>query len=570
MALNSIQARLDVGGKYKSVEQVMADLELVFDNAMAYNLEKSRIWKDANLLKQRLNKEMRAIQAEIRADSQSQDPEDNENDGAEVSASIPPKTAGKTTKAPALATANVSTGRKPIKIDKEAAQRKDLLDKILGAIEASDIAALEPLLESVTDINALIETNLFGADFTWTPLHAAAYFGNKDIVELLITKGADVEASDTWYHSKPLGWAAYSGNLEMCEMLIQKYHADLSFVNLGGQTAKDMIAEPDDPRWGEIFAEGIESKAPAKTGGKRKKTGDDGGESDGAGIATRRSGRRGSSGAPVSAPSVKLVLHPEADSQKVKIRIPPSSTSAVAPDRPGPMQDTPGAGKRLPRHAKPSTLGTADAFIDIEDISGDDSEAKGDAMDGVDVGARSGRNSGAMGGKPGATSSSSIPRPPRAVPPPAGPATTVQASPPSLVISLGLVSNDDHIRLILPLATCTTHHSLTIPHRVKSLNLRLLLLASPLTYTVRGQQQSVVATAPGPRRKDLPFKTAGKTVWDCLVTVDEGVNVFDFLVVGSLPGSLPPAGDPVMGQQQQQQQAKGVMEQTVTLYMNRV
>jgi ankyrin repeat protein len=40
-----------------------------------------------------------------------------------------------------------------------------------------------------------------------TPLHAAAYGGSADTVRLLLARGADIEATDTTWHSTPLEWA---------------------------------------------------------------------------------------------------------------------------------------------------------------------------------------------------------------------------------------------------------------------------------------------------------------------------------------------------------------------------
>lgn len=55
------------------------------------------------------------------------------------------------------------------------------------------------------------------------------------------------------------------------------------------------------------------------------------------------------------------------------------------------------------------------------------------------------------------------------------------------------------------------------------------------------------------RRKELVFKAAGKTVWDCLVAVEDGVNAFEFVVMGTVP-----------------QQGVSVVQQRVCLFMNRV
>jgi hypothetical protein len=46
MALDMVKSRLELNG-YPSVESVMADLELIFENAKTYNVEGSGIYSDA-------------------------------------------------------------------------------------------------------------------------------------------------------------------------------------------------------------------------------------------------------------------------------------------------------------------------------------------------------------------------------------------------------------------------------------------------------------------------------------------------------------------------------------------
>ena len=79
-----------------------------------------------------------------------------------------------------------------------------------------------------------------------TPLHYAAYYGLKEMVELLIAKGADVNAKqeeliemvDTggW---TPLHFAANGGYMEVAELLITE-GADVNAKNNGGETPLDL------------------------------------------------------------------------------------------------------------------------------------------------------------------------------------------------------------------------------------------------------------------------------------------------------------------------------------------
>ncbi len=73
---------------------------------------------------------------------------------------------------------------------------------------------IELLIAKGADVNAK-------RDDGETPLHQAASKGRKEIIELLITKGADVSAKsdDGW---TPLHQAAYKGHKEIAELLIDK------------------------------------------------------------------------------------------------------------------------------------------------------------------------------------------------------------------------------------------------------------------------------------------------------------------------------------------------------------
>jgi len=56
-------------------------------------------------------------------------------------------------------------------------------------------------------------------DDGFTPLYHAAFNSHKEIVELLIAKGADVNGKDIWGHTS-LHLAAIKGHKELAELLI--------------------------------------------------------------------------------------------------------------------------------------------------------------------------------------------------------------------------------------------------------------------------------------------------------------------------------------------------------------
>ena len=64
----------------------------------------------------------------------------------------------------------------------------------------------------------------------WTPLHEAVTGGHKDIADLLIAKGADVNAKEAKNRITPLHWAVWRGRKEIVELLIAK-GADLNVKN---------------------------------------------------------------------------------------------------------------------------------------------------------------------------------------------------------------------------------------------------------------------------------------------------------------------------------------------------
>lgn len=83
----------------------------------------------------------------------------------------------------------------------------------MAAIENEDTKGAFDFLAHDPNINPnqLVEVNLFDDTFTWSPLHAACYYGLTKVCEALLARGADVELNDTWYSATPLGWAAYGG-----------------------------------------------------------------------------------------------------------------------------------------------------------------------------------------------------------------------------------------------------------------------------------------------------------------------------------------------------------------------
>ena len=54
----------------------------------------------------------------------------------------------------------------------------------------------------------------------YTPLHAAAWYGNLSAIDVLMKHGADVRAREEKYHGTPAGWADYSGHKEARDLIL--------------------------------------------------------------------------------------------------------------------------------------------------------------------------------------------------------------------------------------------------------------------------------------------------------------------------------------------------------------
>ena len=126
-----------------------------------------------------------------------------------------------------------------------------------------------------------------------TPLHMAALSGNKDIVSLLIEKGADIHArsknGNTILHS-----AAYGGDKDIVDMLLDK-GADIQATDENGRTPFSCAAQNG---FHGHLAIASRSRRRARSGGQRRqyafvlcgaaRTRRGGGVSSGQGLWNRR------------------------------------------------------------------------------------------------------------------------------------------------------------------------------------------------------------------------------------------------------------------------------------------
>lgn len=90
-----------------------------------------------------------------------------------------------------------------------------LSDQFLEAAKKGDVAELKKLLEQGVNVDS---KNKYGV----TALAFACSKGQLDAVQLLIERGANVNAEDTFYHATPISWAIENGHNDIVKFLLQK------------------------------------------------------------------------------------------------------------------------------------------------------------------------------------------------------------------------------------------------------------------------------------------------------------------------------------------------------------
>jgi len=81
-----------------------------------------------------------------------------------------------------------------------------------------------------------------------TPLHIAAYAGSPDVVQLLLGRGADLEALDGEWNSTPLGWALVGSGERPRSNPAADWLRTVEVLIEAGASTSDVTLAPDDPK----------------------------------------------------------------------------------------------------------------------------------------------------------------------------------------------------------------------------------------------------------------------------------------------------------------------------------
>lgn len=143
-------------------------------------------------------------------------------------------------------------------------------DEFFDLVERGDVAGVRALVNEDASL-----ARACGADGA-TALHHAAFHGHREIVDILMKAGADINARDETHHATPMGWAIEHlrerGGLlaieiedllfaiERCdvawaERLIERHPALRKAVDIEGTPLWMHAARSSNPRIARLFVE---------------------------------------------------------------------------------------------------------------------------------------------------------------------------------------------------------------------------------------------------------------------------------------------------------------------------
>ncbi|KAH6593435.1 hypothetical protein BASA50_007386 [Batrachochytrium salamandrivorans] len=254
IAFDRIKKKVE-GSRYSSIETYKKDVNLIFKNCQQYNLPESQIFQDSVELQEYFK---------IITDN----PIEN------LSPTVPEKKTPRRksdivkSETPLQQQALVQSTSQLKPSPKPVVDLTEQRTALISSIEKNDMKRFEQglTLFDANTINVLHPASMFDSKFTWAPIHAAAYYGQPKMLDMLVEYGANVELQDTWYHGRPLAWAAFAGHIKICKPLIEKYGADKFAVNIHGQTAFDLLGDSQEESAWEILKVNDIAKTPTSHG----------------------------------------------------------------------------------------------------------------------------------------------------------------------------------------------------------------------------------------------------------------------------------------------------------------
>lgn len=116
---------------------------------------------------------------------------------------------------------------------------------ILRASERAPGAVIETLIQAGASVDVRDDPKTsVDSTFGYTPLHAAAFYGNLSAASVLLKHCASVRAREEKYHGTPAGWANYAGHSEVRDLILREPVDIMEAVEYGlTQRAKTILEE---------------------------------------------------------------------------------------------------------------------------------------------------------------------------------------------------------------------------------------------------------------------------------------------------------------------------------------
>ena len=117
---------------------------------------------------------------------------------------------------------------------------------ILRASERASGTVIETLIQAGASVDVLDDAKTsVDSTFGYTPLHAAAFFGNLSAASVLLKHGANVRAREEKYHGTPAGWANYAGHTEVRDLILREPVDIMEAVENGLAQRVELILQED-------------------------------------------------------------------------------------------------------------------------------------------------------------------------------------------------------------------------------------------------------------------------------------------------------------------------------------